>query len=527
MKYFPVDVFGIKKIGIEKWQDEFFWPVKDDEFFFLIDQVCHEFQQEIESQSQTLQDIMVSASGLTHQYALFLHSLLVIKRLQDHGYQILCDDRSEYYWELLNKKFKTNFNQTHKKSEIIKDSVKQVIKFFIFNRFSPENIISTFETRKTVLSLGSFTQLKRDFFKNHKGLILHGSNLRYFRSNHRRAGRKGSPPEVRSTVESLGKRLLRIAFRSDIPLDDFSQKYLELMTEQSFKTLHEIYDRILRNSRKRIDVLLLSEVAKPVNKAICFALKRKFGTKVIGFEHGNTFGNTLSKGLASTEMAHCDEFIVSTSNSIANFREIQKISRFPYGKSTKILSVDTSYYKRLWQINRSSSLPVKIRTVMLIGFPMNQYRYDEVPGHFSLFHLDLELRLLRFFRKNGLRVIYKVHPNRLKEAKGIFEGLAHEIKSEPFEEVYQECDAYVFGHTDTSTFGIALCTNKPIISIEIQGKRWNPGPYELIARRCKLVPAWIDSRSRVIYDESKLMEYIKEKVELANSEVVEQYMFPG
>jgi len=300
--------------------------------------------------------------------------------------------------------------------------------------------------------------------------------------------------------------------------------YLEFLAKSRLQPLYNVYKRVLHDDRKKIDLLLLSEVAKPVNKAICLALKRKCGTKIIGFEHGNTFGSFKSKRFAANELAHCDEFVVSSSNSIANFRESQEISRVPYGRSARIVAVAASHYQELWNMNRSLPLPAKISKIMLIGFPMNQYRYDEIAGHFSLFHLDLELRLIHFLKTQGLRVVYKVHPDRLEEARGVFDALADEIRPEPFEKVYLDCDAYLFGHADSSTFGIALCTNKPVILINAAGKAWNQKPFELVCRRCHVVPAWMDDSNRIQFEEDVLATYLQSEIAAPDTAFMNEYV---
>ena len=524
LKGFPVDIYGVKKIGIEKWQEDFFWPVTDEEFFSLCDHTEAVLREEIEGSEQTPRDVLIAGINLAYEYASVLHALLVIKRLQEKGCEILFDEKSNYYRELLSERVLDNSKEKHGKKDLIGDRIKQIIKFFVFNHFSFRSITATCHSHLRVLSLGSFTPLKKDFCRGHKSLVFHGSALKYLKSVHVASLSEHDFAEIENTAKSLTERIVKVALEMDIPISDFSKTYLEFLAKTRLQPLYKVYKSVLHDARKKTDVLLLSEVAKPVNKAICLALKRKFGTKIVGFEHGNTFGNFKSKRFAANELAHCDEFVVSSRNSIANFKESQSISKVPYGRSTKIVAVAASYYRKLWNRNRTLPLPEKISKMMLIGFPMNQHRYDEIAGHFSLFHLDLELRLVRFLKTQGLRVVYKVHPDRFEEARGVFEGLAHEICPEPFEKVYLDCDAYLFAHADTSTFGIALCTNKPVILINFDGKPWNSRPFELVCKRCNLVPSWIDDRNRIQFDLEKLIEHLEKKIAEPNTEFMEEYV---
>jgi hypothetical protein len=523
----PVDVFGVKRIGIDKWQKNFFWPVSDAQYFALCDQVDDVFREILEKSTVPTQDILISCSGLMHEYASFLHAMLVIKRLKTRELEIVYDDRSEFYWGLLNAQLPEHRIIIPSARDILKNRIKQTIKFFVLNCFFPNNVLSTFKSKELIVSLGTYSDLKRSYCKSHSLLVSHESDIDYLPGMARMDARSVFVPELEKAMECIWEGLYLIGRGWAIDFDDFSMEYMKMIGKAEIYRLYKIYQGILGLSYRKVDMLLVSEVAKPVHKVVSFALKRKFGTRIVGFEHGNTFGNLLSRYLSINELAHCDEYVVSTSSSIANFKASQSISKFPFGVSTSISAENINYYQNLWKKNGLSRQPERISRIMLIGFPMNQSRYTEVPGHFSLVHLDLELRIARFLKSRGYSVTYKVHPDRLEEAQGLFEGIVDEIEPKPFEKVYQECDAYVFGHSDSSTFGIALCTNRPIISIEIEGKKWNPRPYELIARRCRLVPAHIDSRNRVIYDESQLVKHIEEKVRPVNSEIIEQYMLPS
>ena len=109
--------------------------------------------------------------------------------------------------------------------------------------------------------------------------------------------------EIEKIVKSLTNRLVKVAFDHGIAINDFLLTYLGYIARNGLQMTYKVYKNIINNDQKRIDTLLLTEVANPVNKAICFAFKKKYGTRVIGFEHGNTFGNFRAKIFAVNEMA--------------------------------------------------------------------------------------------------------------------------------------------------------------------------------------------------------------------------------
>ena len=525
MKAFPVDIFGVKQVGVEKWQEAFFWPVSDREYFSFTDQIGDIFHEEMQKGSRTLRDVLLSHIGLIQQYGMVLHALLVVERLKETGHDVFLHDESQYYPEILTR----NFNRQPGLLEVgsaerAKNRIKQILKFLLKNRFSSASVLKAFRDHKIGVSLGSFVRLKREYCNKNDLLVTHKSYLDFLEW----AAPKGRPRagEIEDVIQNIVGNIERLARNLGFTLDSALKAYLGNLGKWPLYLSLSLYEGIVRDYPQKIDLLLLSEVAKPINKTICFALKRKFNTRVVGFEHGNTFGSLLSRYFAPSELAHCDEYIVAASKSIPNFREAQRTARLPYGTETQISSMDTDYYRVLGERSKTLKVSEKIRRVMLIGFPMNQNRYMDFPGHFSLFHLDLEIRLLVFIKQRGFKAIYKAHPDRLREVKGVFERFSDEIKAEAFEEVYDTCDAYLFAHTETSTFGIAVCTNKPIIVIEIEGKPWKGNAYELVSKRCRMVPARITNKCRILFDEQALERALNGRIAEPNMEYLENMMVP-
>lgn len=526
MKPFALDIYEAKKVQTGEWQRDFFWPVTDQEFFNIVDAVADIFVQELESADQTCRDILLASAGHATRCASFLHALLVIDRLISKGYEVRSDQQSEFFWDILNRRSPgiAGISQGNRRIyDEFRRKTKDFAKFLLLNRFTPHRISRSLKAREYVISLGTFSRLKREYCEN-EGIVFHRSINDYLSVNGERSHE--GVPFVEEFTHRLVNGLNRIAEGFNLALNDFSKSYLENLTRDQFVSSHFLYHHILNGRVRKTRRVLLAEVGKVANRTICFALKQRFGSEIVGFEHGNTFGSLISKYFSVRELAHCDKYVVSTSGSIPNFRVNQKASKYPCGMETEIVSMDSDYYLSLWNRNRKTTLPRRIQSVMIIGFPMDPYRYPELPGHYSLFHLDLELRLMRFLESKGLHVIYKVHPDRAAEAEGIFEGLADEICVEPFERVSDKGDATLFTHTDTSTFGVALCGLKPIIVVEMEGKTWNQESLRLIEKRCRIVPGRLDERNRILFDEIRLEEALAEEITSPDTEFLEQFMFP-
>ena len=165
---------------------------------------------------------------------------------------------------------------------------------------------------------------------------------------------------------------------------------------------------------------------------------------------------------------------------------------------------------------------------MIIGYPHQQWR-KPLTGASSLIHLDLELRLIDFLKKAGYDTLYKVHPNRIAETRGIFEDKVKVLKGY-MQQHLDKTDAFLFPTLATTAFSIALCTNKTIITLDLSYKsqRYKPFPeaVELMKKRCRIVNTEFDERKRIIFDKNGLLDALSRKPEPPNTEFIEKYMFP-
>ena len=165
---------------------------------------------------------------------------------------------------------------------------------------------------------------------------------------------------------------------------------------------------------------------------------------------------------------------------------------------------------------------------MIVGFPYSPWR-KEHPGSglFWAMRLDFELRLIQALSKLGYNVLYKVHPDREKEAGGIFDSHATIVKGD-VRELLDIPDAFFFGAPRTTAIAFALCTAKPIAVCVLKEERQHtfPEALERLEKRCEIVSTWFDERNRIQFNESNLSNLFTEKQKWANTEYVNEYLFP-
>ena len=164
-----------------------------------------------------------------------------------------------------------------------------------------------------------------------------------------------------------------------------------------------------------------------------------------------------------------------------------------------------------------------MKKVMLIGYPMKPWReptYQSGGAIFWPMMLDLELRLVELLKESGYEPVYKAHPDRIPEVRGIFEDKC-EVIYQPFRtkwrdssnlrrrwmaQIMAKMDILLFTTITTTAFSFALCTNRPIVALDLSFRQpFFPEPAELLKKRIKVVPAVYDERSRIIFDKEALL----------------------
>ena len=102
MKTFPVDIWSVKEYGIEVWRKEFFWPVGNQEFHDLFDEIERLYLGIATDSPPDVGDVLwvLYNSGVVGVAMLF-HALMVVQRLQQKGFTVRCHPSSQYYQTLI------------------------------------------------------------------------------------------------------------------------------------------------------------------------------------------------------------------------------------------------------------------------------------------------------------------------------------------------------------------------------------------------------------------------------------------
>ena len=175
-------------------------------------------------------------------------------------------------------------------------------------------------------------------------------------------------------------------------------------------------------------------------------------------------------------------------------------------------------------IGRRAALPQKIDTVMIVGFPPNWLRYPHLAAHWALTQLDVEVALIEALGRAGFKVLYKAHPEYERETRELFKNLACTFVGGHLENCWQMADAFVFPRISSTSFGFALCTNRPVVLLDVESQNWLKEAYALLARRCRMVPARVDDGLRIHFDEKSLIDALRAPVSAPDESYVVEAM---
>ncbi len=532
---FPVDIFAIKEYGVDKWHEEFFWPVSDDEFISLYNDITQCLVDEINNQQRQAKiPLIIQHQFLNMEYANFLHALKVINKFRPLNMDLFYSNDTWWYKNLvLGKSIDThlaNIVPAKDRYPVLSETINPLIKTIFYNlNILPS--INAIKTGEAVKLLGSISPLLKQYLKMYvKQPVFYSSQQEWLS----KGDLSYKLPEnlrnaLRSCSQSISNRLALISEKIGIPLPDGYRRHLERLTEKELSNtsnmLHLVKQRIKNHSKIH---LLMPSRGNPFYLTIGMAVQ-EFGGRVTNFAHGGETGFlNLPILLASRfDTPTVNTFVTYTEESAALYERIKGNHSLCKNNPMKIISGESNEYSKICARLKKKRLPEQIKRVMIIGYPHSQRRRPLV-GAFSLLRLDLELRLLEALRRAGYKVLYKAHPDRISEIEGIFANRCQVVKGH-LQEHLDEADAFLFPSVTTTAFSMALCTNKPIITLDLSYKGQQPfsEAMELLRRRCKIVTTKFDQRNRVTFNEDELLDAVSSRPEEPDNGFIEKYMFPG
>jgi len=526
-KIYPIDVAGIKNIGVEEWLKSYYIPVTGKEYQTIYDNVFTSFLDTVKQYNDdVVYWIAISNIQIITFTSQWILEVLRLIRLKEGGYEYIIgkekvripNDISVYKCNSLAKLtliIRAVTEQNHQ------ERIKNVLRTIKYNFFAPVSTNKYFLTNisSPVFFIGNKSQQQVVAYCNQNKISpIHLPPMLFANNSYVKVKKDSQLNEILEFVYSFF-----VLLKKRFP--EINRSLFELLK----KELDECFIYSLLLFRQNVNVfrkfkpktLLATGLGYPVCKNFCTSW-RYAGGDVVGFIHGNNYCNGYFPGYFN-ELSLVDNYVTV---SAGHKRVLQKVTEdFSYGlRMPNITFIKQSYYKRLFTELQMEKPVNKIKKIMLVGFPMVDYYYPFSSGYYAFARLDLELRLVKLLRSNGYYVIYKPHPMTLNDAEGIFYGYVDEIVKTRFEEVFDKADCIIFDYFATTAFGFSLLSNKPIVLVEAKGTYWYPRAFELIKQRCSVVEAE-DVEGKIIFDEQDVLNAVQESINNINYDILYEFAF--
>lgn len=344
-----------------------------------------------------------------------------------------------------------------------------------------------------------------------------------------RSGMPTLSEEIKKKIEGLAEevvsRFLKVGLAHDVLVGMSTENYLKSLTINMLsRTARDLV--LVRNALKgsSISHYLGVSGANYYSKIVSLVV-REMGGVVTACSHGFDTCRYL-RDYSVYEFSACDRFVVGQSSHIPLFQRTLDFFPPPLKNPVELVSVNDDSLVPTWQRYRSQRATTRIRRVMVMGgfFRGEHVKWNKLP---DLTMLDLELRIIDLLVKAGYEVLYKGHPEGLLMVKEYHRFPANvRVIVEPFEQVMDEADAFIFHLTVTTTIGPALCTNKPIIYINGGWEPWFEDCLRKFGQRVAIISGKLDDQNQALFDEAALLEALANTPVKFDENFLKTYLLP-
>ena len=525
-KIYPIDINGIKNIGVEEWLENYYVPVTGKEFCAIYNNVRTEYMSLMKkNQDNVIKWIALSNVKVTKIVSMRLLELLRLSRLKVNGYKVIVGVESE---EISDNTSMVHYAFSKYKSPIIKNLAE-----LTFQKMTNDILKTLKYNSKSLFSHGV------SFIKNISNPHFFVGN-RYAREVVCFCEENNINPVCLSPTLFAGKSKNHYGSNFNTSgLIEFANDFLGIIRKQytvidglAFECLKKEINEIFRLSYlffcQNVKVfnkfkpkrLLATGLGNPINRLFCSAW-RYAGGEVVGLSHGNTYINHYTPEIY-TETSIVDVFVTSS----RGHKEIVRQAMMDF--SPEIENCKITHSKNNTNIllfRKLQSVPPvnRIKKIMVVGNVVASYSRIDAEYH-TLALLYHQLEIVKLLKGNGYYVIYKPRPDSSTETKAIFETYVSEVLTDRFEDVYHYADCLLFSAPYSTTFGFSLLTNKPIVLMNAEGYTWYPRAFELIRKRCSVFDAKpVDGK--IVFKEQDVLAAVQESINNINYDVLYEFAF--
>ena len=375
-------------------------------------------------------------------------------------------------------------------------NVKNFLKNFIYNFKGQGN-------KSKYFLLGSNTKIIKEYI-NENNVKVKNVSIKFFIENDYKLSKDIKDFIVSFFLETNRFCKKKYKFK-------FNKNYLEKTFLKRLKIINNIVNSILikDNEILKFDGVIFSQIMNPLQRAVAGAFKL-IKKDAVSFDHGTSL-HYYEEIIDSIFLLNSTKHVCFNNKSVKNLKSRLNKSLFKsFLKNIDIVTNKYNFYNKLFlnKTGQTNDIKKKIKTILVMGFPMGSLVYPGLEGYTFFNKLKIEIEIIKFLKKIGCKVIYKVHPERSFPADKIMQKHCDEVIYEKFEEYNGSTfDAILHTYFLGSTFTFSLCNKYKIIALNQDMKNCTKEFQSVLKSRCYIVNG--GSKDGMPYlDKKKLFDII-------------------
>jgi hypothetical protein len=356
--------------------------------------------------------------------------------------------------------------------------------------------------------------------------------------------------ERRSAASKNASHLLALARKENFPSQDEAPEALVKMVVSALTNIAEIAPEL----RNRLEALIspivsasFTQAANDLNalhqfsnlpKGVVSGTGSKYAARAVGievkrrgglverYEHGGPCGM-----VSNLEVMMLCDIIVSTSYVMMSkpkidlFLGLGPTRSFPNLMNVKIRSgagdpqfvpVSSSRHKS----SRSKQMKILYGPTKFRG-----HEQHDPPLLMDTVYLDWQIRLVENLKELPANVTLRPHPQSPSGAWRKEFSSSCEFSSQTFETLIPQADLIICDYPQSTTFWASLCSDRPVVLIDLGISVLNPALMDVYARRCAIVKASYDANGIPHVDLETLRGAIHGQPNRADPTEIRQYFF--
>ena len=318
----------------------------------------------------------------------------------------------------------------------------------------------------------------------------------------------GLPPvsAVDDSAANLATRVVD-AVLSGLPLEEARRARLALLLQQGVAaSLATARTELFAVSAWRglPREIWLGSAGQMPPRIIAVAARRR-GARVTSFDHGGgLFRSRLNAGAILRELAAVDRIVVATEAAALDR------PRLPDGSPTTVREVLWTDGDPTFRRIRTAKPPrTNGRRILYLPSTLRGFRTLIPPLLPDVVALDWQTRLAHMLSRLPIELAIRPHP------ESLMPGTRHPaaraftpLVDRPFHRAVGLVDAFVFEYPNSTAFWEALCTDRPVVWIDLGTGSLSEATRAVVARRCRIVEAHFDDRNRPRLEEAVLADAV-------------------